>query len=1151
MSKSENFQEIRRKAELLLSKSDIDPNDKEFQSIKDVFYELQVYQYELELQNQELLRTRNELEVLLEKYSRLYNYAPAGYFTLNKEGFILEANNPGLQMLSENKISIAYKPFSNYIDKENYYTFDEHIKHIVSNKSRGSCDLRMRKSDGTPFFARLESIAFFDVVNNSIHIHTNMIDISKEKKAQEELFETKDFLQKIIDAVPDPLFVKNNEHKWMIVNDSYCKFIGYHRDELVGKTDHNFFDSNLADEYLTSDKHALEKGTDVIYETNFTNREGEDFVLSIKKAPFNTKKGKHIVGVVRDVTDLKNMQKELAAHRDDLATQVELRTQELMFANKELEEEVIERRIIEESLDKERILLRSLIDSIPDLIFIKDINFKYVSCNDAFENFAGNMENQIIGKTDSELFDEMNSKVLHENDKYVLAENLPARYEEWLTYPDGKALLFDAYKIPFLDRNNHILGIVGIFRDMTEQKRIALELEKEDKVFKAIAEISTLLLENYNYRVVLDQIVLSMGTVSEVDRVYIFEKYYHSEANAEVFRQLHEYIADGVSSQINAPELQCLSLEQTLPSVAKALTSKQPISKIVAQLHEEEQTMLVAHQVKSFLILPILVKEKLWGFIGFDSVKYERNWSTKEISILSIAANAIGSAIERDEDMEMIKQTSAEAVAANKAKSEFLANMSHEIRTPMNAILGFAELLKEQFEEHPKYKDYINGISSSGRNLLELINDILDLSKIEAGKLDIQYDAVNLKTVIDEIRDIFSIKTYEKGLAFEVIYDDNMPKSLLLDETRIRQVLFNLVGNACKFTEKGSVIVSVSVKEPNREGSKIDVVIKVTDTGVGIDKSQQELIFEAFRQQEGQSNRKYGGTGLGLTITKRLVEMMDGQLELESIPNVGSTFSVELFGVRIAAGMEIKKEANIKSKIHYHFSDCKILLVEDVDTNRQVIQYYLKPYNFRIVEATNGLEAIEIIQKFHPDMVLMDLHMPIMDGYEANRIIQNDPATEHIPVVALTASALKEQVDEILATFDGYLRKPVTKQQLLNELARFLPHTVDEPDSEQPQAKAANADNQTAEVENSDISHEMNEYFINNILPDYLLVRKSLYISKIKQFADKLSEFGNKYEYENAKQFAKELNLQANSFKIEKIIHILNDFQNIINKFKK
>jgi len=267
---------------------------------------------------------------------------------------------------------------------------------------------------------------------------------------------------------------------------------------------------------------------------------------------------------------------------------------------------------------------------------------------------------------------------------------------------------------------------------------------------------------------------------------------------------------------------------------------------------------------------------------------------------------AIGTIIDVTESkrlQEELKKSREEAIKANMAKSEFLANMSHEIRTPLNAVIGFTELLETMVQDG-KQINYLQSIKSGGKNLLMLINDILDLSKIEAGKLEFKYEAVNPYFLIDEIKQIFSIKIAEKDIAFIVEVKDDIPASLILDEVRLRQVIFNLIGNALKFTETGYVKFSVRKLISANDTSKVDLIVDVEDTGIGIPQPQQKSIFDAFQQQSGQSTRKYGGTGLGLSISKRLVEMMGGEISLRSEVGKGSVFSFVLSNVSIGATLD-------------------------------------------------------------------------------------------------------------------------------------------------------------------------------------------------------------------------------------------------------
>jgi len=382
------------------------------------------------------------------------------------------------------------------------------------------------------------------------------------------------------------------------------------------------------------------------------------------------------------------------------------------------------------------------------------------------------------------------------------------------------------------------------------------------------------------------------------------------------------------------------------------------------------------------------------------------------------------------------QEAATRAQVADSAKSEFLANMSHEIRTPMNAILGFSEILKEQLSE-PKYREYIDIIITSSKTLLGLINDILDLSKIEAGKMEFQYKPVDTHSLFSDIKKIFANKINDKGLKFLTDIDNKLPSSLLLDEVRIRQILFNLVGNAVKFTDKGYIELKVKGDfYPDR--SKIDLIFSVKDTGIGISEDGKKIIFDAFKQSSGQSMKKYGGTGLGLTITKRLVEMMNGEISVESIIGKGSIFKIKIKEVSVATvgpdNEDRKPEyENIK------FNRQKVLVADDVQSNRLLLSEILSIYGLNVLIALNGKEAISIAKNNDPDIILMDLRMPVMDGYEAIKVLKGNNRLKNIPVIVLTASAMKSTEEDIKKIkCDGYIRKPVDRYELIAELKKYL-----------------------------------------------------------------------------------------------------------------
>jgi PAS domain S-box-containing protein len=533
----------------------------------------------------------------------------------------------------------------------------------------------------------------------------------------------------------------------------------------------------------------------------------------------------------------------------------------------------------------------------------------------------------------------------------------------------------------------------------------------------------------------------------------------------------------------------------------------------------------------------------------------EQSLSTMEVNDRLHSVSIIRDVSQRKEYEQKLEEAKNDADNANRAKSEFLANMSHEIRTPMNAILGFSEILEEHIGEDPRFHDYITGIRNSGKGLLGLINDILDLSKIEAGQLDISYEPINPFNLIEEIRQIFSMKTLEKKLDFQINVDKRLPKCLLLDETRLRQVLFNLIGNAIKFTSKGGITVNLKIKDrelnQDLDQDEVNITIEVVDTGIGIPLNEQQAIFEPFRQQDGQSTRKYGGTGLGLSITQRLVKLMGGSLSVSSSPGSGSAFTAYLPGIQVAAFGDCgSAEEQITGKIS--FNDARILLVEDIASNRKVIRGFLDQHQVNIYEAEDGSKGIEKAREFKPDLILMDIQMPEMNGIEASRILKSDKELNHIPIVILTASIMKKDKKEINKLCDGYLPKPLSKDQLLGELKKHLPFQEDGNGIE-PERAGRTADKDAEMLDRlkrrlsdtKNIPVELKLLFAQALIPEYQEVVKHRSNKRIRSFAEKISETGSRMDLEELETYGKELSAQVNSFNILRINKLLKGFEEI------
>ena len=405
---------------------------------------------------------------------------------------------------------------------------------------------------------------------------------------------------------------------------------------------------------------------------------------------------------------------------------------------------------------------------------------------------------------------------------------------------------------------------------------------------------------------------------------------------------------------------------------------------------------------------------------------------------------AVVSAIEVVEDItehvnfeQGLREAKQAAESANRTKSEFLANMSHEIRTPMNGILGMTQLLgmTGPTEEQKEYLEYIE---SSGRNLMTLINDILDLSKIESGKIELEHSGFSLEQAVNDVINTQKSAIRAKHLGINLIITPEIPQTVYGDQLRFKQIMLNLIGNAVKFTEQGEITVSAGIGCLVEDTAIVN--ISVRDTGIGIAPDQHEKIFGAFNQADASTTRRYGGTGLGLTICRRLVELMGGSIGVESTGENGSEFHVSL-PFEIAPNAEtVPAEPGVQNL--REGPRLSILVVEDNPTNQKFIGALLRKTGHRVTCGNDGKQALEAWRSAHFDCILMDIQMPVMGGEEALKQIRNDESANgrHVPVIALTAHALKGDQERFLAQgFDGYLTKPLRIAKLIEQLNQLLP----------------------------------------------------------------------------------------------------------------
>jgi PAS domain S-box-containing protein len=887
--------------------------------------------------------------------------------------------------------TISYVELIHPEDRENVYNV---IAKSVKQKSPFQLVYRIRTIEGKEKWVWEKGNAVISNKKKVEALEGFITDISNRVHAEEALKESEELYRKLIATLPDIIAITNVKGEILFLNEVGIRFSGYKTfEEVKHKNFIRFIAHEDREKVIRNFKVALKKNIGP-QEYKFVNIHGEEFLFEI--------------------------QREVLTNSDNSPYGLIFSCRDITFRKK-----------AEQAIAQSEEKYRTLMDSIQDGVF---------SIEGGIITYANRALAEMIGYDIEETIGSSFTKFVAPEDMELVTTNYkrrqdglnpPTSYEWRMLHKDGRRIYVNmsARIIQYHGRK----ATIGTLKDVTHQKELEQILLNQKNLFKGVADAANILLTERDFDLAINKTLQSLGQSSDIDRVYMFENSFDSETGEPLMNQRYEWTNGTVSAEIDNPGLQNLPYFPMFKDWYPELKNGRIVNELVKNLNPELRDLLSVQKIKSILLVPIMVKNKFWGFIGFDYCKSDRIWNESEISILQTTAANLGGVIEREIAKKELIEAKETAEEMSKLKSNFLANMSHELRTPLIAILGYTEILGAEIKQG-EWNDMIDTIMNSGRRLLETLNLILDLSKIEADKVNIKASALNVSEEVIEIVNLLKPVANKKKLYLKTEIKNNHLISEL-DKRFFHSIITNLVNNGIKYTSIGGVTVSV---DSFMDQEKLFSSIKVSDTGIGIAKENQELIFDEFRQVSEGYNRNFEGAGLGLTITKKFVEKMGGKITLESNPGEGSVFTVT-FPAHINGNGKAAQPLEIEIFNNNYLSpkseSFKALIIDDDPATRKIIELFLKN-EIETKTVCNIKDALHEAESSNYNLILMDISLGQgISGIELLKSFRQIEFYKNVPVIAVTAHAMVGDREKFLKEgFDDYLSKPFSKVDLLGKV---------------------------------------------------------------------------------------------------------------------